>query len=472
MKVYRIVLAVLIGLAMALAQPYLGTAMGDRVEQVKAIAQEITVLIPETDPQSGKTANGSGFLIAKEGNTYTVLTANHVVCRDQQPVCNQPRPGLKVVTHDGQEHSLDFNTVKKLPEVDLAILQFNSNRNYKLATLGNYDTNINSERDVRLPNGEVIREYGHFVFASGWPGINHPDIPELKYRFNVGRLLPENKMVGFRIRPVAEGYQAVYTSITYPGMSGGPVLDTEGRVIAVHGQNEGQRVYNEVAQRRERVMIGYSLSIPIGKFLNLAPQVNIPLNHITVQTTIPRELNLEDQDVIGTEYVLNWLGGQNSGNQNSAIYWANQGNQYWRRLRLKEAVEAYDKAIEINPEFYPVWYGKGLVRTFEENYKEALANYNKAISILDQQIAQLPPETERQEMKNSIVKLRDKIQPFVANSPTAPTTPTVTSPAPPTQSESTVQPSPPSSPPEPNISQPQPQPQAEPQPETQPGLLW
>jgi tetratricopeptide (TPR) repeat protein len=229
-------------------------------------------------------------------------------------------------------------------------------------------------------------------------------------------------------------------------------------------------VYNEVAQRRERVMIGYSLSIPIGKFLNLAPQVNIALNNVTVQTNIPRELNVEDQDGIGTEYVFSWLENQNNGNQNSVVYWANQGNQYWRRLRLKEAVESYDKALEIDPEFYPVWYGKGLVRTFEGNYQEALGNYNRAITILDKQIAQFPRETERQEMRNSVVKLRDKIQPFVANSPTTPTTPTVNSPAPPTQPESTVQPSPSSPPPDPNITPPQPQPET--QPETQPGWLW
>ncbi|MCT7956557.1 tetratricopeptide repeat-containing S1 family peptidase [Laspinema palackyanum] len=465
MKVYRILLAVLIGLAMAVAQPYLGTAMGDRVDQVKAIAQEITVLIPETEPESGKTANGSGFLIAQQGNTYTVLTANHVVCRDQQPVCKQPRPGLKVVTHDGQEHSLDFNTVKKLPEVDLAILQFDSNRNYKLATLANYDTNINSERDLRLPNGELIREYGHFVFASGWPGVNNRDIAQLKYRFSVGRLLPENKMVGFRIRPVAEGYQAVYTSITYPGMSGGPVLDTDGRVIAVHGQNEGERVSNEGASGNERVLIGYSLSIPISKFLNLAPQVSIPLNNVTIQTNPARALNQDDIEAIGTEFVLAGMQEQNAAQPNSAVYWANQGNQYWRALKPPEALDAYEKALEIDSEFYPVWYGKGLVKTFQEKYDEAFVSYNKAITILDQQIAQFPRETERQNRREWVVKLRDQIQPLMANSPPTSTTPPVNSPAPQTQSESTMQPSPSSPPPAP-ISPPQPQP------ETQPGLLW
>lgn len=465
MKVYHVFLAVLVGVAIALAQPYIGTAfISDSVDQVKAIAQEITVLIPETTPESGKPANGSGFLIVKQGNTYTVLTANHVVCRDQQPVCNQPRPGLKVVTHDGQEHSLDFNTVKRLPEVDLAILQFNSNRNYKLATLANYDTNLNSEREVQLPNGQIVREYGHFVFASGWPGINPPNITELKYRFSVGRLLPENKMVGFRIRPVSEGYQAVYTSITYPGMSGGPVLDTDGRVIAIHGQNEGTRVSNEGASGTTPVLIGYSLSIPITKFLNLAPQVSIPLNNVTIQTNPARALTKDDLDAIGAEFVLAGMQEQNAAQPNSAVYWANQGNQYWRALKPPEALDAYEKAIAIDSDFYPVWYGKGLVKTFQAKYDEAFASYSKAITILDKQIADFPREIERQERREWVVKLRDQIQPLMANSP-PPATPTVNSPPP-----QTVQPSPSSPPPAPTLSAPEPQPET--QPETEPGWLW
>lgn len=471
MKVHHVFLAVLVGVVIALAQPYLGTAfISDSVDQVKAIAQEITVLIPQTDPKSGKPANGSGFLIAKEGNTYTVLTANHVVCQNQSDPCTQLIPGLKVVTHDGQEQFLDLNTVKKLPEVDLAILKFDSNRNYKLATLGNYDTDRNSERQVRLPNGEVQPDYGNFVFASGWPGINDRDITELKYRFSVGRLLPENRMVGFRIRPPEEGYQAVYTSITYPGMSGGPVLDTDGRVIAVHGRNDGDIVYNASAQRRERVMIGYSLSIPIRKFLDLAPQVNFSLNNLTIQTNYPQTLDNDYLDAIGAELVVSGMQEQSNSQPNSAFYWANQGNQFWRALNLKEAIIAYDKAMEIDPGFYPPWYGKALVRTFQNQYDEALANYNQAISILEQQIAEFPQETERQEMRDSVVKLRDKIQPRARNPQNTPT-PTVNSPTSPTQPESTVQPSPPDpSPAPPTFSPPEPPP--EPQPETQPGWLW
>ncbi|MFM5961315.1 MAG: tetratricopeptide repeat protein, partial [Dolichospermum sp.] len=35
-------------------------------------------------------------------------------------------------------------------------------------------------------------------------------------------------------------YELVYSSITFGGMSGGPVLDSQGRVIGIHGRTEGE----------------------------------------------------------------------------------------------------------------------------------------------------------------------------------------------------------------------------------------
>lgn len=469
MKVSYGLPAALIGAAIAIVQPQITAASyADKVEEVKETAREITVLVHQKWEEYGenKQGNGSGSIIAKQGNTYTVLTANHVVCRDQNEVCQKPFK-LTVETPDGRTHTIDNSTIKKLPGLDLAVFEFTSDKNYQLATLANYDTRANSEREVRLPNGQVVIEYGHFVFASGWPGINDRDITELNYQFSVGRLLPPDKMVGFKIRPVEEGYEAVYTSITYPGMSGGPVLDSDGRVIAVHGQNEGVKVYNEAASRRERVQIGYSLSIPIANFLDNASRVGISLANITVENNLPAEITTNDLDAIGAEYVLGWIENQHSADTNSAVYWANQGNQYWRALKVPEALKAYNKALEINPEFYPVWYGKGLVNTFKGEYDEAFDNYSKALELIDQKIAEFPQEERWPEIRGWVVKLQNKIQPR-ANSPT-PSSPEVNS-APPRAPEPSPAANPPApTPPRSPTVQPTP---PDPQTDSDPELLW
>ena len=57
--------------------------------QVNDIAKPITVMI------GGLDGKGSGVIIAKNGNTYTVLTANHVVKKAGYGI-------YEIITHDGQ----------------------------------------------------------------------------------------------------------------------------------------------------------------------------------------------------------------------------------------------------------------------------------------------------------------------------------------------------------------------------------
>ena len=89
------------------------------------IAQQITVLI-----NSKNSGNGSGAIIAKEGNTYYVLTAAHVV---QNP------DSYNLVAPDGTTYQLDANQMTVLPEVDLAIVKFTSEKTYSVATLARYN---------------------------------------------------------------------------------------------------------------------------------------------------------------------------------------------------------------------------------------------------------------------------------------------------------------------------------------------
>jgi S1-C subfamily serine protease len=72
-------------------------AMGLPASEVGKIAQEITVLI---DSQ----AFGSGVLIKHQGNTYTVLTAEHVV--------RNATAAYQITTPDGQQYPMSYKTVK------------------------------------------------------------------------------------------------------------------------------------------------------------------------------------------------------------------------------------------------------------------------------------------------------------------------------------------------------------------------
>jgi tetratricopeptide (TPR) repeat protein len=44
---------------------------------------------------------------------------------------------------------------------------------------------------------------------------------------------------------------------------------------------------------------------------------------------------------------------------NSAIDWTNEGNALYSLGKYSEAIAAYDKALEINPNYEEIWYNKG-----------------------------------------------------------------------------------------------------------------
>ncbi|MDK2907237.1 MAG: hypothetical protein PWQ66_1198, partial [Petrotoga sp.] len=61
-----------------------------------------------------------------------------------------------------------------------------------------------------------------------------------------------------------------------------------------------------------------------------------------------------------------------------------KGVEFGKLERHKEAIEAFDKAIEINPQFAEAWINKGVDLAELERYEEALKAFDKAIEIKPQ----------------------------------------------------------------------------------------
>lgn len=232
-------------------------------EEINDVARNITVLI------RGENGHGSGFIVSKKGNTYYILTANHVV---QNP------DNYRIITHDKEIYTLDYNKVQVLPGADLAIVEFTSDRNYQTA---------------KLADSETVTQ-GSSVFVSGWPRlttVGNAAGGELVRQFTNGQIS------GFLPRPI-NGYEMIYTNTTLAGMSGGPVLDTGGRVVGVHGlgdTEDQQRLISEgMSEETARsvaslIKPGFNYAIPINQFLDGAAQERIYIS-LDVETTPPTAL--------------------------------------------------------------------------------------------------------------------------------------------------------------------------------------
>ena len=73
------------------------------------------------------------------------------------------------------------------------------------------------------------------------------------------------------------GYDLSYTNITRVGMSGGPVFDAAGRIVAIHGQGDrnnqipGEETSSGIISDEKT---GFNLGVPIQSFLRFQPRAN------------------------------------------------------------------------------------------------------------------------------------------------------------------------------------------------------
>ncbi|MCC5631376.1 trypsin-like peptidase domain-containing protein [Nostoc sphaeroides CHAB 2801] len=332
--------------------------------EVNNIAQEITVRI---DVPTLRECSGSGVIIAKQGNTYSVLTAEHVIRSSQK--CD--RTVLEVITPDGKQYQVKVNddNLKTVPETDLAILKFTSDQNYRVATLANYD---------------IPQEDKNFIFVSGWLGLK-PGSEKTQRQFTPGRVA--SKQIGSLLArsplSLSNGYGLIYTNLTDQGMSGGPVLDIRGRVIGIHGKAEIEEIRDKAGQPR-LITLGLSWGVPISTFVRWAQSLGIaPM--LRVENNPPPPLTPQE-----TKSILEALFKVEKPKDNAdAIDWLNYGWQLARNLprkplgktEMKEAIKAIDQAIQLEPHFYQAWYLRGFVQVGRDEFQAALKSFGKATQI-------------------------------------------------------------------------------------------
>ncbi|MCG9891560.1 MAG: tetratricopeptide repeat-containing serine protease family protein [Thermosynechococcaceae cyanobacterium MS004] len=311
-------LTALVGISFALG--HLQTAQALTKVQVSKLAQSVTVMIQNAqNPQD----SGSGIIIKRDGQTYTVLTAHHVVQRSS---------AFKVMTPDKKFYPMMQGSVQALPGVDLALVKFNSSEAYAISKMG--DSNLS-------PSGSAS-------FVAGFPGTTVVR-SEPEYYFTSGEIAANGS------RPNKDGYALVYSNPTLPGMSGGPVLNEKGELIGIHGRAERvERLQN--SQLRDDIAVlktEFNYAIPVNTFLNLAPQVTKALALRTPSPSMTSALKADD-------FFL-------------------QANAKYKAGNLSGAVSDYSQAILLNPRYASAYVSRGLVRQELGDEQGMVSDFNSAI---------------------------------------------------------------------------------------------
>jgi S1-C subfamily serine protease len=179
------------------ATPQLQT-IANNATSPETIARQITVRVYVGDRRS------SGTIIAKRGHRYTILTNAHVTNKGNT---------YRITTPDGKSYPASCAQPLKQglctadKKNDLALLEFTSNYNYTVPTWGDSRS---------LTPGDP-------VYSAGFP-------------FEQKALQIDTGKIDIQVsKPLKDGYQIGFNSITAQGMSGGSLLNARGQLIGIIG---------------------------------------------------------------------------------------------------------------------------------------------------------------------------------------------------------------------------------------------
>ncbi|MCP9909896.1 serine protease [Cyanobium sp. BA20m-p-22] len=316
-------------------------------EAVAKVAQAITVRI------EGAT-QGSGVLMQRDGNRYTVLTAWHVV--------SAQRPGeeLAIYTPDGRPHPLEAGSIRRLSNVDLAVLTFSSTMAYQTARIGD--------------RGSV--QMGGAIFISGFP-LPSTAVPSRLLRFLDGQVIANAQVV------IPNGYQLLYSNPTLPGMSGGPVFNSRGEVVGIHGQGETDAQMSE--QQGVAVKTGTNQGVPIAYYAQAmsAASGSAPVD---VATATARTAD----DYLAQAWLVGTKGQDQEMIRLSTLALAQQQSSSGYFLRglakiglkdIQGAIGDYNQAISIDPRNSNAYINRAVAKDRLGDYRGAISDYDQAISI-------------------------------------------------------------------------------------------
>jgi tetratricopeptide (TPR) repeat protein/S1-C subfamily serine protease len=356
------------GQAVAQAKNYTGI-----VKKVDDIAQQVTVRIDYQE--NGEAVNGSGTIVGKEGNTYFLLTACHVVatgCKSENLMNNwviTMPDGEKIVVKSGKDAVTILN-----PAIDVAVIRFTSTKNYVVATIGNYTT-----------RGK------QWLFMAVFPGKD-----QSKQRLLTAGTLKAKDEAAFNTKDkysMENGQELVYTNQSSAGMSGGGVFDTEGKLVGVNTGSEDTIIASEKNKKGfEEISLGYSLGVPIMAVLGIAEVAKFSTENFPKVANPAVEANANEIQQIKTQLFRFQIPQSGA----TVADWVNYGNSLWRAEEFTEAVKAFDLAISLSDKessrdiLAQIYYAKGLALShfsqslFLTNFQKAAEKREEALTAFQQ----------------------------------------------------------------------------------------
>jgi tetratricopeptide (TPR) repeat protein len=314
---------------------------------------EVQQIAKQTTVQIVGCARGSGVIIQKNGQSYTVLTVADAV----------KNSGCEIVAPDDTKYRV--TQVKAFANnIDLAVVTFTSSKNYPVAKLIDNSDRVEAAETIYIsgfPLSTATNSAG-VTFGKGAVVANPPSIQQGK------------------------GYSLFYSNNTLSGDGGSPVWNDRAEVIAIQGSEDIDTKLQTTMNADVRVKTGYNLGITVNTFTKLAPAAGI--NGYSPVVIAVRKKPVDD--LIASALLKERKGDYRGmlSDMNEAIFLDSQNSRlYYNRgvaksmLGNKDAIEDYNQAIALNLNEASVYSNRGVTKSDLGDKKGAIEDYNRAIAI-------------------------------------------------------------------------------------------
>jgi tetratricopeptide (TPR) repeat protein len=331
------------------------------IAAVVCFAPGAMALSPAEVEQRAKTVSvemltgvGSGVIIHRQGDLYTVITNRHVVCKVRPERCTDRDiySSYRLKTSDGRIYQVARSNIKLLKDdagkfLDLAIVQFRSNRSYSVA-------------QVAEPGSLKVDDD---VYTAGFPRGQG-------WLFGAGQA---QAVVNKRLVGDGGGYTVVYNAETLPGMSGGGAFDNNGRLVAVHGygdrfteNTQAEEVASDIAKEEVKSKIGYNRGIPVRWVVQGLGELGILVGNRQPLS----QIRIGNPTVAATADEF-FIAGFNK--------FVDPGQDF--QVGRRDAVAQLNRAVVLNPRYTTAYFLRAIAKNLLNDPQGALADYNQAISL-------------------------------------------------------------------------------------------
>lgn len=330
-----------------------------------------------------ESGHSTGFFVVGGQSGCTVLTVRHAV-----------KEGLdiRVSAEVDKRRRFDISEpqIKRSNNDDVAIISFRvegkSACPYPALELGESD---------ELTLGETVYVVGY---------------PERAGQENLVVQFPHGSITSIQEPSLPYGYGVSYDVETIGGMSGSPVINSNGKVVAVHGfadtelvtlgsQYQGDLVDRQIdeldkaEERSQQTAATYHFKwgIPIQSFIRQRYELvhSAPLGDgfLKLDDTVQRDSSSLMSSANALQRQENWQDSLELYNQvledspKNFEAWTNKGVSLSNLARYDEALDAYDRVVRIRPNNASAWINKGKALDDLERYGEALNSYDKALTL-------------------------------------------------------------------------------------------